>query len=64
MRKADELEIYQAQIFLGTYIGLTTDVFDFIVMEGWIPSIEDVQEKGLCFCDFEYCLFFLKRCRS
>ena len=54
MRKADELEIYQAQIILGTYIGLTPEVFDFICQEGWIQSIEDDQERGLCFCDFEF----------
>jgi hypothetical protein len=54
MKKVDVLELYQTQIFLGTYIGLTPEVFDFIVMEGWIQSIEDDQERGLCFCDFEF----------
>ena len=54
MRKVDVLEIYQTQIFLGTYIGLTPEVFDFIVQEGWIQSIEDDQERELCFADFEF----------
>jgi hypothetical protein len=54
MKKVDDLEIYQTQIFLGTYIGLTPEVFYFICQEGWIQSIEDDQERGLCFCDFEF----------
>jgi hypothetical protein len=54
MSKVDVLEIYQTQIFLGTYCLLTPEVFDFICQEGWIQSIEDAQEKGLCFCDFEF----------
>ena len=54
MKEPDELEIYQTQIFLGTYIVLTPEVFDFICQEGWIQSIEDDQERGLCFADFEF----------
>ena len=54
MKDIDVLEVYQTQIFLGTYIGLTPEVFDFIVQEGWIESIEDDQERGLCFADFEF----------
>jgi len=54
MKKVDDLEIYQTQIFLGTYVGLTPVVFDFICQEGWIQSIEDDQERGLCFADFEF----------
>ena len=54
MKEIDALEVYQTQIFLGTYIGLTPEVFDFIVQEGWIESIEDDQERGLCFADFEF----------
>ena len=54
MRKVDELEVYQTQIFLGANIGLTPEVFDFICQEGWIQLIEDDQERGLCFADFEF----------
>lgn len=54
MKDIDALEVYQTQIFLGTYVGLTPEVFDFIVQEGWIQSIEDDQERGLCFANFEF----------
>ena len=59
MKKVDDLEIYQTQIFLGTYVGLTPVVFDFICQEGWIQSIEDDQETGLCFADFEFLTLIL-----
>lgn len=54
MKKTDELEVYQIQILFGRYLGLTSQLFDLITLEGWLGSIEMDREQECTIDDFEF----------